>query len=179
MAAVQRIHDKQFEVYLSSNQIQSRVQELAKTLENELKGQEVLFLAILNGSFLFAADVMRHIEGPAAITFVKVSSYQGTQSTGRVDELIGLQTSLKGKHVVILEDIIDTGVTMDKVMTLLSSEAPASLRICTLLFKPTAFKGKQVPDFIGFEIPDKFVVGYGLDYNELGRNLNAIYQVIN
>ena len=108
---------------------------------------------------------------------MKVSSYHGTSSTGRVDELIGLNTDIKARHIILLEDIVDTGVTVDKVVKLLSVAEPASVKTCTLLFKPDAFKGKKSPDYIGFTVPELFVVGYGLDYDELGRNLRDIYKL--
>jgi hypoxanthine phosphoribosyltransferase len=127
---------------------------------------------------MFTADLMKHIESNVEISFVKVSSYQGTSTTGRVDELIGLNTDLKHKSVVILEDIVDTGITIDKVLTLLRTQDVESIEVCTLLFKPEAYLGKNKPKYIGLEIPNKFVVGYGLDYNELGRNLKEIYQLI-
>jgi hypoxanthine phosphoribosyltransferase len=126
---------------------------------------------------MVASDLMKSISIPCEISFVKVSSYHGTASTGRVDELIGLNTNVRNRHIVLLEDIVDTGVTVDKVLKLLSVAEPASVQTCTLLFKPDAFKGKKTPDFIGFSVPDLFVVGYGLDYNELGRNLRDIYKL--
>jgi hypoxanthine phosphoribosyltransferase len=128
---------------------------------------------------MFASDLFKLLNCQPELTFVKVSSYVGTQSSGRVDELIGLQTALKGRHVIIIEDILDTGVTMDKIFTLLHAEQPASLAICALLLKPTSYKGKHQPKYIGFEIEDRFVVGYGLDYKERGRELPAVYQLIN
>ncbi len=127
---------------------------------------------------MFAADLMKNYSNPCEISFIKVSSYKGMQSSGRVDEIIGLNTSIQGKHVVILEDIVDTGTTIDKVFALLNMEQPASIQIATLLYKPDAFIGKHKPEFVGFDIPNKFVVGYGLDYNEIGRNTQHIYQVV-
>ena len=126
---------------------------------------------------MFASDLMKCVNLDSEISFVKVSSYHGTASTGRVDELIGLNTNVRDRHIILLEDIVDTGVTVDKVLKLLSVAEPASVKTCTLLFKPDAFKGKKTPDFIGFSVPDLFVVGYGLDYNELGRNLRDIYKL--
>ncbi len=126
---------------------------------------------------MVSADLMKCMSIPCEISFVKVSSYHGTSSTGRVDELIGLNTDIKGRHIILLEDIVDTGVTVDKVVKLLSVAGPASVKTCTLLFKPDAFKGKKTPDYIGFSVPELFVVGYGLDYDELGRNLRDIYKL--
>ena len=150
---------------------------MAALLNEEYAGKEVVFIAVLNGAFMFASDLMKRIALPSEITFVKVSSYQGMNSTGRVDEVIGLTTSIKDKHVVLIEDIVDTGITMNKLFTLLSVEHPASLKIATLLYKPEAFQGKHAPDYVGFSIPNSFVVGYGLDYNEHGRNTEHIYQL--
>lgn len=127
---------------------------------------------------MFAADLMKTISLPCEISFIKVSSYQGNMNTtGRVDEVIGLNTDISGKHVVLIEDIVDTGITMDKVYTLLNVEKPASIEIVSLLYKPEAFKGKHVPKYVGFSIPNKFVLGYGLDYNEHGRNTEDLYQL--
>jgi hypoxanthine phosphoribosyltransferase len=174
---VLQIHDKTFEVFIRGEEIQKEILSLANTLNQEYKGKEVIFISVLNGSFMFTADLMKRITIPCEISFIKVSSYQGMNTSGRVDEVIGLNTSIKNKHVIILEDIVDTGITMDKVMTLLSAEHPASIKITTLLYKPEAFKGKHKPDFVGFSIPNSFVVGYGLDYNEHGRNTEHIYQL--
>lgn len=173
-----KVLDKEFDVFIPSSEIASEIKTLAGQLNQDYNGKEVVFIAVLNGAFMFASDLFKQIELQAEISFVKVSSYVGTSTSGRVDELIGLNTSIQGKDVVILEDIVDTGITIDKVVTLLKSDAPTSIKICTLLFKPDAFVGKTPPDYVGFSIPNKFVLGYGLDYNEKGRNLNSIYQVV-
>lgn len=172
-----QIHDKTFEIYLRNEEIQEKIDAMAAVLNTEYAGKDVVFIAVLNGAFMFASDLMKRITLPCEITFVKVSSYQGMNSTGRVDEVIGLTTSIKDRHVVLLEDIVDTGITMNKLFTLLSVEHPASIKIATLLYKPEAFRGKHAPDFTGFSIPNFFVVGYGLDYNEHGRNTEHIYQL--
>ncbi len=174
---VLQLNDKTFEIFIPKEKIQSEISALAARLERDYAGKEIVFIAVLNGAFMFAADLMKYFRASCEITFVKVSSYQGMHSSGRVDEVIGLTTSIKDKHVVIIEDIVDTGITMEKLFTLLSVEKPASLEIATLLFKPEAFKGTHTPTYIGFSIPNKFVVGYGLDYNELGRNTEHIYQL--
>jgi len=174
---VLQIHDKTFEIYLRNEEIQEKIDAMAAVLNTEYAGKDVVFIAVLNGAFMFASDLMKRITLPCEITFVKVSSYQGMNSTGRVDEVIGLTTSIKDRHVVLLEDIVDTGITMNKLFTLLSVEHPASIKIATLLYKPEAFRGKHAPDFTGFSIPNFFVVGYGLDYNEHGRNTEHIYQL--
>jgi hypoxanthine phosphoribosyltransferase len=174
---VLQLNDKTFEIFIQKEKIQAEIASLAARLEQDYAGKEIVFIAVLNGAFMFAADLMKSFRAPCEITFVKMSSYKGMHSSGRVDEVIGLTTSVKDKHVVILEDIVDTGITMEKLFTLLSVEKPASLEIATLLFKPEAFKGTHTPTYIGFSIPDKFVVGYGLDYDELGRNTEDIYQL--
>ncbi len=173
-----QIHDKTFGPYISSEDIRDKVQGLANQINSDYEGKELIFISILNGSFMFASDLMKCINIPCEISFVKVSSYQGTTTSGRVDELIGLNTKIDGKHVIILEDIVDTGITMNKIYSYLSSFEPASLKIVSLLFKPDAFEGKHKPDLVGFTIPNAFVIGYGLDYNEHGRNYDAIYKLI-
>ncbi len=178
MRSVVHIHDLSFAPFISETTIQTRIQELASQLDADYIGKDPLFLAVLNGAFMFAADLFKHLKCQPELSFVKVSSYVGTKSSGRVDELIGLQTSLKNRHVIVIEDILDTGVTMDKIFTLLESEQPASLSICSMLLKPNSYKGKHQPKYIGFEIEDQFVVGYGLDYKEHGRELPAVYQLI-
>lgn len=173
-----QINDKSFEVFIRENELQEKIKMLAARINEEYQGKEVIFIAILNGAFMFAADLLKSITLPCEISFVKVSSYHGGMSTtGRVDELIGLNASIENKEVIILEDIVDTGITIDKIITLLKAESPASVKVCTLLYKPDAFKGKKAPELVGITIPNKFVVGYGLDYDEKGRNLREIYQL--
>lgn len=172
-----QLHDKTFEIFIQEEAILAEIRSMADKLNNDYAGKDVVFIAVLNGAFMFAADLMKHIGFDAEISFVKMSSYHGLNSTGRVDEVIGLNRPIKGKHVVVLEDIVDTGVTMEKLFSLLQAEQPLSVEIATLLYKPAAFKGKHTPKYIGFSIPDKFVVGYGLDYNEFGRNTKHIYQL--
>lgn len=169
--------DKTFVPYLTEAEIQTTVKSLAARINFDYAGHEVVFLSILNGSFMFTSDLMKHITLPCEISFIKVSSYVGTQTSGRVDELIGLTDSLRDKHVLVVEDIVDTGITMDKILTLLRKQQTASLEVCSILFKKIAFQGKHAPKYYGYEIPDKFVVGYGLDYLQHGRNLPAIYQL--
>ena len=172
-----QVNDKSFEVFINEEEISKQISFLADKINSEYQGKEVIFIAILNGAFMFASDLIKLITISCEISFVKVSSYNGTSSKGRVDELIGLNANIEGKHVIILEDIVDSGITIDKIKTLMSTEDPASVKVCTLLYKPTAFLGKKEPDYIGFSIPNKFVVGFGLDYNEKGRNLREIYQL--
>ena len=171
------LHDKVFEPFILEDEILDRIGAIGASLSAEYAEKKPLIIAVLNGSFMVAADLMKSISIDCEISFVKVSSYHGTTSTGRVDELIGLNTAIRGRHIILLEDIVDTGVTVDKVLKLLSAAGPASVKTCTLLFKPDAFKGKKTPDYIGFSVPELFVVGYGLDYDELGRNLRDIYKL--
>lgn len=172
-----QIHDKSFSSFIDEDLILARIKSLAEKLEEDFKEKDLFFVVILNGAFMFASDLMKNIKRNVEISFVKVSSYKGTQTSGRVDELIGLNSSLENKNVVVLEDIVDTGITIDKVISLIRANDPLSVDVCTLLYKPEAHKGKFKPKYVGFEIPDKFVVGYGLDYNEQGRNLKELYQL--
>ena len=170
-----RLHNKDFEVYLPAEKIRARLYELARRLNTELVNKDIVFLGILNGAFIFAADLVRLVDLPCAISFAKVASYQGDKSTGKVHELIGIVENLEGKCVVIIEDIIDTGLSMDHLVELLKKTNPAEIHIATLLFKEEAHIGKNRPDYTGFVIPNRFVVGYGLDFDGKGRNLEDIY----
>ena len=173
------LHNKTFEIYITSDEILEIVDSIANKINNS-GIKDPLFIAVLNGSFLFAADVMRNITIPnSEISFIKLASYQGTESTGQVNELIGLNQELKGRNVMILEDIIDTGNTLEKIVEIFRTKEVASLKISTLLYKPDAYT-KDIPiDYIGKSIENKFVVGYGLDYDEIGRNLPHIYKLKN
>ncbi|MFT4646630.1 MAG: hypoxanthine phosphoribosyltransferase [Planctomycetota bacterium] len=172
------VKDKQFRPYLSVEEIDEAVTKVAKQINEEFNGQKVLFIAILNGSFMFASDLLKKIDLECEISFVKIASYSGTKSTGKVKKLIGLMQSLEDRNVIIVEDIIDTGNTLDKLLPTLIAENPKSLKLCSLLFKPEAFKADFDIHYIGKEIPNKFILGYGLDYDELGRNLKEIYQIV-
>jgi hypoxanthine phosphoribosyltransferase len=172
------VKDKQFRPYLSVEEIDEAVTKIAKQINEEFNGQKVLFIAILNGSFMFASDLLKKIDLECEISFVKIASYSGTKSTGKVKKLIGLMQSLEDRNVIIVEDIIDTGNTLDKLLPTLIAENPKSLKLCSLLFKPEAFKADFDIHYIGKEIPNKFILGYGLDYDELGRNLKEIYQIV-
>lgn len=171
------VHDKQFVPYLSAEDIQARIEELAREISKEYENKEPLFLGILNGSFIFAADLFKRISTPASISFIKLVSYKGTSSTGTVITAIGLEENLSGKDIIIVEDIVDTGKTLTEFLPTLAQQNPSSIRICTLLQKPDALKYPLDVDYVGFSIPNKFVVGYGLDYDGLGRNSDAIYQL--
>ena len=169
--------DREFSVYITEDEIQSRITALAEKINEDLKGQDVLFFGVLNGVFLFAADIFRQINLECQVSFIKLASYDGTSSTGKIKELIGWNEDITGKTVVVLEDIVDTGATLERVIGELKLRKAAEVKICTLLFKPEAYT-KDIPiDYIGFEIPNNFVVGYGLDYDGYGRNLRAIYKL--
>jgi hypoxanthine phosphoribosyltransferase len=172
-----KLHDKTFDTYLSSETIQQKVVELAQTLNKEYEGKRPLFIAILNGSFMFAADLFKHLSVDAEISFIKLASYRGTKSTGRIITAIGLEDDLFDRDVIILEDIVDTGRTLHEFLPKLNHQQPRSLKIVALLHKAVATEFPITVDHVGFVIPDKFVVGYGLDYDGLGRNLKEIYQL--
>ena len=172
-----RVHDKTFKPYLSAESIREKVDELAARLCRDYAGKNPVFIAILNGAFIFAADLFKAIDFDAEISFIKLASYKGTKSTGQVITAIGMDIELFNRHVVILEDIVDTGKTLHQFLPQLWHQQPASLRVVALLHKPEAMVFPLKVDYAGFEIPNKFVVGYGLDYNGLGRNHPAIYQL--
>jgi hypoxanthine phosphoribosyltransferase len=173
-----KVHDKSFETYLSEEVIQRRIKELALDINKDYAGKKPLFIAILNGSFIFAADLFKNITIEAEICFIKLASYKGMKSSGNVVTSIGLEDDLFGKDVVIIEDIVDTGRTLYNFLPKLFHQQPESLKIVTLLHKPEATQYPLTLDYIGFSIPNKFVVGYGLDYDGLGRNIREIYQLV-
>lgn len=176
--ALVTVHDKSFEIYLSEDVIQKRVNELAQQINEDYAGKRPLFVAILNGSFMFAADLFKYLTIEAEICFIKLSSYKGMQSTGRVVTTIGLDEDLFGRDVILLEDIVDTGKTLHNFLPRLVHQQPRSLKLATLLHKPEATEFALQLDYVGFSIPNKFVLGYGLDYDGLGRNLKEIYQLV-
>jgi len=173
------LHNKSFEVFIAETEIAAIVHSMANNI-NEARIQDPLFISVLNGSFMFSSDIMKKITLPnSEISFVKLSSYSGTETTGEVSELIGLGQDIRHRNVIILEDIIDTGITLEKIISLLKKENVADIKVATLLFKPEAYT-KEIPiDFIGKSIANKFVVGYGLDYDEIGRNLPHIFKLKN
>jgi hypoxanthine phosphoribosyltransferase len=173
-----KVLDREFSEYITEDEIQSRITAMAEKITEDLQGRDVLFFGILNGAFLFAADIFRQIKLNAQISFIKLASYEGTGSSGKIKELIGWNEDMTGKTVVVIEDIIDTGSTMERIIGELTLRKAVDVKICTLLFKPEAYT-KDIPiDYIGFEIPNNFVVGYGLDYDGYGRNLKSIYKII-
>lgn len=174
-----KLWDKEFRISYPASAIQNDIAEMAKVINKDMEKEEnPLFISILNGSFIFTADIVRHFNFPCEISFVKLTSYQGTATTGTVNELIGLTENIKNRMVIILEDIVDTGITLDKLITTLNSYQPKEVRIATLLYKPDSYKGKAKIDYIGKSIPNDFIVGYGLDYNGIGRNLADIYTLL-
>ncbi len=172
-----RLHDKEFEPFLPAAVIKEKVKAIAERLDKDYQDKRPLFIAILNGSFMFASDLFKEITIDAEICFIKLASYKGTKSSGQVITAIGLDTDLYGRHVILVEDIIDTGKTLSHFLPQLKYQQPASMKIVALLHKPDARLYPIEPDYTGFSIPNKFVVGYGLDYNGLGRNNGAIYQL--
>ena len=172
------IKDKTFETSIPEAEIQKRVKAVADRINSDFQGRVPVLLSVLNGSFVFAADLMRYLNSECEISFVKMASYEGTSSTGKVRKLIGVNTDLKGRDVIIVEDIVDTGVTMKNMLGMLKEYEPSSLHICTLLVKPEKLTVPLNIEYCAIEIPNDFIVGYGLDYDQLGRNLRDIYTVV-
>lgn len=176
--SVVQILDKKFKTSIPASEIKERVKAVAERINNDLKDKNPLFLAVLNGSFIFAADLMREITIPSEISFVKLASYQGTTSTGKITEVIGINEDLSGRCIVIVEDIVDTGLTMKRMLETLGTRSPAEIHICTLLVKPDKLQVDLNIEYAAMKIPNDFIVGYGLDYNQQGRNLPDIYTVV-
>lgn len=172
-----RVHDKSFEIYLPEETILQRVKEMAAAISTDYTGKHPFFIAILNGSFMFASDLFKQLTIDAELCFIKLASYKGMRSSGKVTTSIGLDDDLFGKDVIIVEDIVDTGKTLSNFLPKLIHQQPNSLKIATLLHKSEATEYPLTLDYIGFDIPNKFVVGYGLDYDGLGRNYKEIYQL--
>ena len=177
MKDVVKIIDKEFELFIPYEDIINSIQNVANQINKDLKGENPLFICVLNGSFMFAADLMKNITIPSEITFVRVASYRGTTSTGALKEIYGLEEEIEGRTIVIVEDIVDTGNTMNLVIDQLNCDNPKEIKIATLLFKPNALKFEVKLDYVALEIPNDFIVGYGLDYNGYGRNLKDIYKI--
>ena len=172
-----QVHDKTFVPLLTAEQIGIRVAELAKQIGEDYKEKRPLLLAVLNGSFMFAADLFRLLAIDAEISFIKIASYQGMRSSGKVVTAIGMEQDLSGRDVLLIEDIVDTGKTLHHFIPTLLQQHPASVRVATFLHKPDATVYPVSLSYVGFEIPDRFVVGYGLDYDGLGRNHHQVYQL--
>ncbi len=172
------ILDKEFARNISYEQILKVVKEMAVQISTDYRDTKPLFLCVLNGAFIFAADLLKHYQGDCEISFIRLSSYTGTKTTGEVKTLIGLNDDIKGRDVVILEDIVDSGITISHLVNDLSTYLPKSVRVATLLLKPDAVQKDVKPDYVGMEIPNDFIVGYGLDYNGYGRNYKDIYKIV-
>jgi hypoxanthine phosphoribosyltransferase len=170
--------DKKFRELIPEGDIQKRIDDLASRIAEDYRGRDVVFIGILNGAFLYAAELFKRIKIKARISFVKLASYEGTSSSGTIKELIGWNEDIKDKDIIIVEDIVDTGETLERIMDELIIRKAADIKVTTLLLKPDAYT-KNIPlDYVGFEIPNEFVVGFGLDYNGYGRNLSSIYMLV-
>ena len=173
-----KVHDKEFVPYITAAQLEEQVNRVAAEINKDYENKKPLFIAILNGAFIFAADLFKKINVESEICFIKLASYKGVKSTGKVITAIGLDAELYGRDVIIIEDIVDTGKTLSQFLPQLEHHHPSSLKIATLLHKPDAMVHPIKIDYLGFTIPNKFVLGYGLDYDGLGRNIKEIYQLV-
>ncbi len=172
-----RINDKTFELFIPEEEIHAAIVDMAKRIENDVKGTNPLFVCVLNGAFIFAAELMLQMNAPYEITFARYASYKGTSSTGTLQEIMPIQTDIKGRTVILLEDIIDTGFTMQCVIKRLNELGAGDVKLATLLFKPDAVKCDLKPDYVGLKIANDFIVGYGLDYDQHGRCFRDIYKI--
>ncbi|WP_294081127.1 hypoxanthine phosphoribosyltransferase [Proteiniphilum sp. UBA5384] len=177
MKEVITIRDKQFELFIEQEIIEEGIKRIAGRINSDLEGKNPIFLAVLNGAFMFAGELMKEVSIPSEITFVRLASYHGTATTNKVQEVLGLNESIEGRSVVIIEDIVDSGNTMVALKKQLEKYNPKEVRVATLLFKPAALRQKFYIDYVVLEIPNDFIVGYGLDYDGYGRNLKDIYKV--
>ncbi|MCG8575817.1 MAG: hypoxanthine phosphoribosyltransferase [Flavobacteriales bacterium] len=177
MSKTIELHDKSFEPYISESEIEDIVSRLVIEINANYKNETPVLLGILNGSFMFISDLMKKLDIDVELSFLKLSSYEGTESSGKVNELIGLNSDISGRPVIVVEDIVDTGKTLQKILEMLPPFQPKQVEVCSLLLKPEVFQDQFPLHYIGKEIPNRFVVGYGLDYDELGRNLPEIYQL--
>jgi hypoxanthine phosphoribosyltransferase len=173
-----KLNDKKFTPYLTVAQIDEQIKRLGVEISKDFEGKRPLFIAILNGSFMFASDLFKELSIECEICFIKLASYKGTKSTGQVITSIGLDATLTDRHVIIIEDIVDTGKTLNEFLPQLANQQPASLKIASLLHKPEALVYPLTIDYLGFNVPNKFLLGYGLDYDGYGRNLKEIYQLV-
>lgn len=176
--SIVKIKDKAFKTFIPEKEILEHVKVVADRINEDMKDKNPLFLAVLNGSFIFAADLMRMITIPCQISFVKLASYQGTTSTGKITEVIGINEDLAGRNVIIVEDIVDTGLTMKRMVETLGTRHPESIHICTLLVKPEKLQVDLDIEYAAMSIPNDFIVGYGLDYDQEGRGLRDIYSIV-
>ena len=173
-----QVNDKKFSLYISENEIKEQVKKVAADMNEELAGKKPLFLVVLNGAFMFAADLLREIDIPCEVSFVRVSSYEGTTTTGKVKQLIGLNENIEGRTLVIVEDIIDSGITMREMLRMLNEKNPADVRVASLFVKPGNLQVELDIHYRCFDIANDFIVGYGLDYDQEGRNLPDIYKIL-
>lgn len=172
-----QLHDKHFVPFISAAEIDKAVARMAAEVAKDMKDETPVFVGVLNGAFMIVSDFMKHYQKPCEITFVKLSSYEGTSTTNEVKQLLGINQDLEGRTVIVIEDIVDTGTTVVELKKMFEGKNVKQLKIATLFFKPEAYSKDITIDYIGFEIPNKFIVGYGLDYDGLGRNLPEIYQL--
>lgn len=173
-----RLKDKEFRLFIPEKKIQEAIEEMAAQIKHDVEGKNPLFVGVLNGAFMFVAELMRQLNGPYALAFARYSSYRGTNTTGIVHEIMPLAVDVKGRTVILLEDIVDTGYTMKYVMAKLRDQGAADVRLATMLLKPDALRCDLKPDYVGIEIPNDFIVGYGLDYDEMGRAYRDIYTIV-
>ncbi|RHJ92462.1 phosphoribosyltransferase [Parabacteroides bouchesdurhonensis] len=173
-----RLKDKEFELFIPENDIRDAIRRMANQIEADVKGTDPLFVGILNGAFMFVSELMSFLDGPYELTFARYSSYRGTSTTGMVNEIMPIRVDIKDRPLILLEDIIDTGYTMQFVMNKLREQGASSVKLATMLFKPDALKCDLKPDYVGLQIPNDFIVGHGLDYDEAGRAFRDIYKVI-
>lgn len=176
--SIVKIKDKTFKTSIPEAEILQRIKDLAARINKDLEGKNPLFLAVLNGSFMFAADLMKEITIPCEISFVKLASYQGTMSTGKIKEVLGINEDIAGRTVIILEDIVESGLTIRQMIDSLGTRNPASVHVCTAFFKPEKLKENLKIDYAAFEIPNDFILGYGLDYDQQGRGLKDLYTLV-
>lgn len=176
--SIVKIKDKEFKTSIPEEKILEKIKVVADRINEDMKDKDPLFIAVLNGAFIFAADLMRMITIPCQISFVKLASYQGTTSTGKITEVLGINEDLNNRHIIIVEDIVDTGLTMKRMIETLGTRHPASVDICTLLVKPEKLKVDLDIKYAVMTIPNQFIVGYGLDYDQEGRGLRDIYTIV-
>ncbi len=176
MSSIQ-VKDKLFDLFIPESEILEAVQRVANQISKDVRSENPLFICVLNGAFMFASDLIKRLDFPCEVTFIRLKSYQGTTTDGQVKEVHGLIEPVSGRNVVIIEDIIDTGHTISQLIQTISQDNPASLRVATLLFKPESLKMEITPDYVAMNIPSDFIVGYGLDYDGQGRNLRDIYKI--
>ena len=177
MSTIQ-IKDKKFILSISETEIQEAVRQVGEAINRDLADKNPLFICVLNGAFMFAGDLMKTVTVPCEITFIKLSSYDGLYTTGTVKEIIGLNESVVGRNVVVVEDIVDTGITMERILGSLRAKGASDIKVATFLQKPDALQRNITVDYVAMKIPNDFIVGYGLDYDGYGRNLKDIYTVV-